>query len=258
MKQINFYIYSIALGLFFLGCKGAKVVQSNETLDPKMSVKQIVKKYNKSQSEFTTLQGRLKVEYTQGDRSETHTVTLRMEHDKTIWVNAFLNMVRIKITPDRVRFYNKLDNSYFDGDYALISDFFGTDLQFKNLQNLLLGEAIFDIKPKEFEKKLHPNSYTIAPKRQNDLFDLLYLINPSYFKLDAQLLSQSLEQNVLKVQYRSYQNVEGLVLPEQMAITSTNPNEQTTLNLNIKSVSLDQPLRFPFTIPKGFKAIELK
>jgi hypothetical protein len=67
-----------------------------------------------------------------------------------------------------------------------------------------------------------------------------------------------LEQNVLKVQYRSYQNVEGLVLPEQMAITSTNPNEQTTLNLNIKSVSLDQPLRFPFTIPKGFKAIELK
>ena len=157
-----------------------------------------------------------------------------------------------------MRFYNKLDNSYFDGDYALISDFFGTDLQFKNLQNLLLGEAIFDIKPKEFEKKLHPNSYTIAPKRQNDLFDLLYLINPSYFKLDAQLLSQSLEQNVLKVQYRSYQNVEGLVLPEQMAITSTNPNEQTTLNLNIKSVSLDQPLRFPFTIPKGFKAIELK
>ena len=71
-------------------------------------------------------------------------------------------------------------------------------------------------------------------------------------------MSQTLEQNDLKVQYRSYQNVEGLVLPEQMLITSTNTNEQTTLNLNIKSVSLDQPLRFPFNIPKGFKAIELK
>ena len=89
-------------------------------------------------------------------------------------------------------------------------------------------------------------------------FDLLYLINPTYFKLDAQQVSQTLEQNDLKVQYRSYQNVEGLVLPEQMLITSTNTNEQTTLNLNIKSVSLDQPLRFPFNIPKGFKAIELK
>ncbi len=258
MRQIRFFIYNMVLGLFFLGCKAAKVVRSNEVLDPKMSVKQIVKKYNKSQSEFKTLQGRLKVEYIQGDRSETHTLTLRMEYGKTIWVNAFLNMVRVKITPDRVRFYNKLDNTFFDGDYALISNFLGTDFQFKNLQNLLLGEAVFDINSKEFKRKSHPNSYTIAPKQQNDFFDLLYLINPTYFKLDAQQVSQTLEQNDLKVQYRSYQNVEGLVLPEQMLITSTNTNEQTTLNLNIKSVSLDQPLRFPFNIPKGFKAIELK
>ena len=258
MKQLKNFIYSIVLTLLFLGCKSTKTVQSSETLDSKMSVKQIVKNHNKLQSKFNTLQGRLKVEYIQGDRSETHTLTLRMENDKTIWVNAFLNMVRVKITPDRVRFYNKLDNTYFDGDYALISEFLGADLQFENLQNLLLGEAIFNLKPKEFKKKTHPNSYMLTPKQPNALFDLLYLINPTYFKLDAQLLSQSLKQNVLKIQYQSYQKVAGLVLPENMAITATNTNEQTTLNLNIKSVSLDQPLRFPFNIPKGFKAIELK
>ena len=252
------FTYSIVLTLLFLGCKSTKIVQSSETLDSKMSVKQIVKNHNKLQSKFNTLQGRLKVEYIQGDRSETHTLTLRMENGKTIWVNAFLNMVRVKITPDRVRFYNKLDNTYFDGDYALISEFLGADLQFENLQNLLLGEAIFNLKPKEFKKKTHPNSYMLTPKQPNALFDLLYLINPTYFKLDAQLLSQSLKQNVLKIQYQSYQKVDGLVLPENMAITATNTNEQTTLNLNIKSVSLDQPLRFPFNIPKGFKAIELK
>ena len=153
MKQVKNFTYSIVLGLLFLGCKSTKIVQSIETMDPNISVKQIVKKHNKSQTEFNTLQGRLKVEYIQGDRSETHTLTLRMEYDKTIWINAFLNMVRVKITPEHVRFYNKLDNTYFDGDYALISDFLGTDLQFENLQKLLLGEAIFDIKPKEFKKK---------------------------------------------------------------------------------------------------------
>ena len=125
MKQLKNFTYSIVLTLLFLGCKSTKTVQSSETLDSKMSVKQIVKNHNKLQSKFNTLQGRLKVEYIQGDRSETHTLTLRMENDKTIWVNAFLNMVRVKITPDRVRFYNKLDNTYFDGDYALISEFLG-------------------------------------------------------------------------------------------------------------------------------------
>ena len=258
MKQVKNFTYSIVLGLLFLGCKSTKTVRSTETLDPKMSVKQIVKNHNKFQSKFNTLQGRLKVEYIQGDRSEVHTLTLRMENDKTIWVNAFLNMVRVKITPERVRFYNKLDNTYFDGDYALISEFLGADLQFENLQNLLLGEAIFDLKSKEFKKAPHANSYKLTPKQPNALFDLLYLVNPTYFKLDAQQLSQTAEKNVLKIQYRSYQKVEGLVLPENIAITATNTNEQTTLNLNLKSVSLEQPLRFPFNIPKGFKAIELK
>lgn len=257
MIQVKKLIYSTVIGLLFLGCKSIKTVQSNETLDPKMSVKQIVKKHNKSQSEFKTLQGRLKVEYIQGDRSETHTLTLRMEHNKTIWINAFLNMVRVKITPDRVRFYNKLDNTFFDGDYTLISNLLGTELQFENLQNLLLGEAIFEINPKDFKKNFHADSYMLTSKQENPLFDFLYLINPSYFKLDAQSVSQSLKENALNIQYKSYQNVEGLVLPENMTIKAANTTEQTTINLNIKSVSLDQLLRFPFNIPKGFKAIEL-
>ena len=169
-----------------------------------------------------------------------------------------ISVVKALITPEKVSFYNKLDNTYFDGDYDLISEFLGTNLQFENLQNLLLGEAIFNLKSKEFKKQSHPNSYELTPKRSNALSDLLYLINPTYFKLDAQQVSQTLEQNVLKIRYQSYQEVGGWVLPANMVITATNTNEQTTLNLNIKSLRLDQPLRFPFNIPKGFKAIELK
>jgi len=75
--------------------------------------------------------------------------------------------------------------------------------------------------------------------------------------LDQQQLSQSLEQNSLNIKYQSYQKIKGLVIPESLSIKATNSNEQTTLNLNLKSVILDQPLRFPFKIPKGFKAIKL-
>ena len=102
------------------------------------------------------------------------------------------------------------------------------------------------------------SNYKITPKRPNALFDLLYFINPISFKLDAQEISQSLKQNTLKIKYQSYQKATGLVLPENMTITAINANELTTLNLNLKSVNLDQPIRFPFSIPKGFKAIELK
>ena len=36
--------------------------------------------------------------------------------------------------------YNKLDNTYFDGDYGYLSDMLGTELDFKKLQNLFEQE----------------------------------------------------------------------------------------------------------------------
>ena len=255
MKKL---IYILALTAISLGCKSTKQLKASGILESRMSVKKIIKNHNKFQSNFTTLQGRLKVEMTQGDRSETHTLTLRMGYDNTIWINAFLNMVRVKITPDRVRFYNKLDNTYFDGDYALINSFLGTDLQFENLQNLLLGEALFELESNRFDKTAHPSSYMLTPKQSNELFDLIYLINPTYFKIDSQDLRQPTKRNLLNITYQSYQKVDALVLPQKMIITATNSNEQTTFNLNLKAVILGQPLRFPFKIPKGYKAIELK
>ena len=255
MKKL---IYILLLTAVVLSCKSTKTLKASNVLEAEMSVKKIIKNHTKFQSNFTTLQGRLKVEMTQGDRSETHTLTLRMGYDNTIWVNAFLNMVRVKITPDRVRFYNKLDNTYFDGDYALINSFLGTDLQFENLQNLLLGEALFELESNRFDKTAHPSSYMLTPKQSNELFDLIYLINPTYFKIDSQQLSQPTKRNILNIKYQSYQKVDRLVLPEKFTMTATNLDVQTTLNLNLKSVILGQPLRFPFKIPKGYKAIELK
>ena len=75
MKKL---IYILALTAISLGCKSTKQLKASGILESRMSVKKIIKNHNKFQSNFTTLQGRLKVEMTQGDRSDTHTLTLRM------------------------------------------------------------------------------------------------------------------------------------------------------------------------------------
>ena len=141
-------------------------------------------------SDFNTLQARIKVEYTQGDQSQTHTITLRMEKDKSIWINSAFSVVRAKITPEKVGFYNKLDNTYFDGDFALISDFVGTDLNFKNTQNLLLGEALFDLSSTRYNSDVHEKSYVLFPENQDTLYEIFLLLNPGHFKMDSQQVFQ--------------------------------------------------------------------
>lgn len=251
----NFLVCLIVCLVF--GCKSTQTPSSKSVLNPKLKAKQIIKAHNKQKADFLTLQSRLKIELIEGEKAQTHTVTLRMERDKVIWINAFLNMVRIKITPEKVQMYNKLDRTYFDGDFTLIKDFLGVELSFSNLENLLLGDAMFNYRAKTLEKQLNAKSYALSPKQQNALFEVLYLINPGYFKMDGQELRQLQMDRSLKVRYLSFQELDQQIFPKKMTIKAIENQQETTLNLNLKSLNLNQPLRFPFSIPSGFKAIEL-
>lgn len=245
------------LGLLILGCKSAKRVTSSGELDTKLSAKQIIKEHQNQNLKFKTLQSKVKVEYIKGDQEQSYTINLRMEKDKVIWISATLGIVRAKITPESVGFYNKLDNTFFDGDFTLISDLLGTELNFENLQNILIGETFLNLNDQKYKADTFENSYTLTPKNQNALYEIFFLLNPSHFKTDSQQLSQTLEQRMLQIDYKNYQEVDKQTVPEHITIIAVEGREQTTINMQFKSVSLDNELRFPFRIPAGFDEIEL-
>ena len=78
----NFFIYLIVCVVF--GCKSTQTLNSKSGLNPKLKAKQIIKAHNKQKADFLTLQSRLKIEMIDGEKSQTHTVTLRMERNKVI------------------------------------------------------------------------------------------------------------------------------------------------------------------------------
>lgn len=244
--------------LVSFGCKSTKNVASNGELDNKLSSRQLIKEHTKAFANFKTLQSRVKVEYLQGDMEQTHSINLRIEKDKTIWLSATLGIVRAKITPSKVSFYNKLDNTYFDGDFSLLSDLLGTELDFKKVQNLLLGEALFDLSTNSYKAEIFDKSYLLQPKRQSELLEIFLLLNPSHFKMDSQQIAQSLKHRLLLIDYKDYQKVDKQVLPKNVNIIALEGTLETQINMEFKSVSLDADLRFPFRIPSGFEEIVIK
>ncbi len=257
MKNILKIVSIVAL-LLIVSCKSVKDVSSNGELNSKLSAKQIIKEHSKKDVRFKTLQSRVKVEYIQKNQSQTHTINLRMEKDKTIWLSATLGIVRVKITPTKVSFYNKLDNTYFDGDFSLLSDLLGTELDFNKVQNMLLGQAIFNLDNVNYEAEVHEKSYMLRPKQQNDLLEIFLLLNPTHFKMDSQQISQMLKRRMLQIDYKNYQEVDKQTLPKNIEIVAVEDDSETIINMELKSVSLDTDLRFPFRIPSGFEEIVIK
>lgn len=263
MKLFQFYkfpklILCALLMVFAFNCSSTKsVIESGEASD-KLSAKQVIKQHYKNDADFKTMQARVKIELIEGDKEQGHTFSLRMEKDKVIWLSAPIGMARMMITPNRVRFYNKLDNEFFDGDYKLLSDFVGVDLDFNKVQNILLGQAIYDLKDEPHEVSVSNNSYALHPKDQNALLELFYLINPSHFKMDSLQLYQQSKNRMLQADYASYQEVKKQIIPEYIRIIAVEDTDEVIITMEFKSVSLNEAVRFPFNIPSGYKEIEIK
>ena len=257
MKTLN-SILTVLVLLFVFGCKSSKQIATTGELNTKLTSKQLIKEHNKKEPKFKTLQARVKVDYVQGDQEQSHTINLRMEKDKTIWLSATLGVVRAKITPTNVSFYNKLDNTYFDGDFSLISDLLGTELDFEKVQNILLGNALYNLKGEDYNTDVHEGSYVLSPKNQNQLFEIFYLLNPSHFKMDSQQLSQPLEKRMLEIDYRDYQEVDKQIVPQNVKVIALERDFETIITMEFKSVSLNSALNFPVRIPNGFQEIVIK
>lgn len=256
MRKVSFIVLSTFLIISSFSCKSAKKAANGEA-NFGLSTKQLIKENNKQVASFKTLQAKLKIQYAQDGKSQTHSVTFRAKKDEALWINAAFSVIRAMATPEKVRFYNKLDNTYFDGDYEYLSQLLGTELNFDQVQNLLLGETIFKLNKEEYQSEVSDDVYVVQPKDQKALYELFFLLDTQNFKVKSQQVSQPEAFRHLQIDYLAYQNIIGQLFPEHIKVIAVEEDEEMTIELEMKNVTLNEDIRFPFKIPGGFKAIEL-
>lgn len=252
--KIRPLIILASLLLLVFNCKSARVINTGEA-NFKLTTKQLIKENGKQIPYFKTLQSKLKITFTQKGNTQSHSVNFRMKKDQFLWINATFSVIRALVTPEKVSFYNKLDNTFFDGDYKYLSDLLGTELDFQKVQNLLIGEAIFNLKDGDYKATVDEGTYILQPKKQRDLFEIFFLLDPSHFKVKSQQITQVNKQRHLQIDYMSHHRINKQILPEHIKIIAIEAYDEVILNLEFKNVSLNEELRFPFKIPSGFKEI---
>lgn len=114
----------------------------------------VIQKHYQNEADFKTVMGKLRAVYQDDERTQSVNLSFRMEKDKAIWMSASIlgfPVAKAYITPERVSYYEKVTQTYFDGDFSLVSDFVGTPLDFEKLQNLLIGQAIYDLRNEKYD-----------------------------------------------------------------------------------------------------------
>ncbi len=222
--------------------------------------KVIANHYNRSFN-FETLNTKVKVKYDDGKQSFSPIATLRFERDKKIWVSVKMlgiTLAKALITPEKVGYYEKINNTYFEGDFRLLSEWLGTDLDFKKVQQMLLGQALFNLREDKYKSSIANQSYKLQPKTELALFERLFLVRPDTFKMAQQKLTQPAENRDLTINYKTYQKVGNQEFPKEIYIEALQDKKKTSIEIEYKTVDYNAKVSFPFTIPSGYKQVTIQ
>ncbi len=255
MKKILFYFGLIIL---ITSCKSTKIENKNIA---NLSPKNIIKQNKKVGFDKSSIRASLYVRYHGKNNLPNLKTSLRIAKDSVIWLSFSklgFPIAKALITPNEIKFYEKISKTYFVGNYELISNWLGTSFDFEMIQNLFFGEALVDLNKKKFKADIQDGKYILTPKKQNALFDIFFWIDPHTFKLSKEEINQAGKDQKFTIIYKDFDKFNESLFPKGFVIKAVDKKRKTNIDVNYKNVIFDSPLRFPFKIPHGYSNIELK
>ncbi len=259
MKRMNKTLFFFGIIILISSCKSTKI-ENKKIVN--LSAKNIIKENKKNGFDKSSIRASLFVKYQHGKNSLPNLKTsLRIAKDSVIWLSFSklgFPIAKALITPTEIKFYEKISRTYFVGDYELISNWLGTSFDFEMIQNLFFGEALVDLNNEKFKASVQDGTYVLTPKRQNELFDIFFWIDPQTFKLSKEEINHGGKDQKLTIIYKDFDKFNESLFPKGFVIKAVDKKRKTNIDVNYKNVIFDSPLRFPFKIPHGYSNIELK
>ena len=256
IKQTFLLVLICILGISTtISCKSKSVVAEGKA-SGELTSEEIIKKHYKNEKSYKTISIRADARYKDPDNTQNVSVDIRIKKDEQILVSVrFLGITMAKalVTPTKVQYYEKLNGSYFEGDYSTLSKWLGTDLDFNKVQNLLTGEALDDLTKLKFATTIEDKWY----KLQNSTakVEKEFYFEGERFLVKKQQISQPAQNRMLKVSYPNHKQYGEVILPSGIAIEALQQKGKATIDVSYNSATFDEELSFPYSVPDGYDRI---
>jgi len=252
----------LMLGFVILmaSCKSKSVVVESSKTTTRMSANRIIEKHYNNKIEFSTLYIKSNVEYSDDKQTQNVTAEIKIKKDEQILISVrFLGitMAKASITPAGVSYYEKMGGSYFEGDFSTLSQWLGTDLDFSKIQNMLLGRAMDDLNKGNYTESSTDQVYRLDDASGSAVKKSFYF-DATTFLVNKQEISHAVGGRMIQVAYSNNIVYKGAILPSKVLINSIQEKGKTQINLEYNTITFNEELSFPYSVPNGYKRIIIK
>lgn len=224
--------------------------------DSMLVIRQTLDQLNHNHINFKTFSAKVKVHYEGGDGKDNEfNAFIRMEKDSLIWisVNALLGFeaFRMLVTPDSVKILDRLKKVARLRSVSYLQEEVHLPVDFKTLQDLLLGNPIFlDTAHIVFYKSETKGvSLFSAGSVFRNFLTLGADGEPQHSKLDD---TDPMRSRTGDMTYGEYDYTSSVPFSTYRKV-SVAEKSKVDIEINYKSFKFNEVLNFPFSIPKNYK-----
>ena len=232
--------------------------------DQKKELSEILEKVarlEKIRPERLLLKGQAK--FLSEGKEQTAKFNVRLVPDSAIWISlSSMNYegIRMLLTPDSLRFINRLDKNYYLGDYGWFEKILGIQVDFQEVQSILLGHTIYLSDNESIEMDIRENYYVLSTyvRGTTQEYDSLYYISnflhPGTYKTLKISAFDFIKQQEITVEYLKFETETPYQLPSETKVYIKGP-KPSDADISISKVSEEKVMKFPFKIPSKYDAI---
>jgi len=247
---------TILLLILLASCK-SKAILAEGNASNTLSADKIITSYDNNKIDFSTLYIKANAKYQDDKQSQNVQAEIKIKKNEKILVSIRIlgfTVAKALITPTSVQYYEKIGSKYFEGDYAGLSQWLGTDLDFQKVQNMFLGKTLDDMHKGKYAVSILEKLYKLQ-SNPDAKTDKSFFFESDNFLVKRQEINQPMQERTLQIAYPDYKKYDAMILPLSLAIDARQKESKTNIDIEYKNISFNEDLSFPYSVPEGYERI---
>jgi hypothetical protein len=171
------YLIFISIIALLVGCRAHK---DTAKLKAVRNIR-LVDNLEESQLDYDWFGTKLSTSIDDGKSKKSFKTNVRVRKDSMIWLSISpllgIEMARVIITPDSIKFIDKINNQYFKGDLNYLSEQKNINLDFSVLQEMIVADALMFDPTEKFKSIKGEDNYMITAKTKRKVRKAVGLLN---------------------------------------------------------------------------------
>jgi hypothetical protein len=264
-------IISTAMVAMLTSCKTQRAVIREPLKEAGADL--LFSKLKEKELKFEWLTAKFSADYKNKDTEHSFGGQIRIRKDSLIWISLSpmmgIEVIRLMVSQDTVKFINRMNNTYFIGDYDYLNKFLNTNIDFDILQAFLIGRDLSFYDNDHFKATVDGTLYKLTTTDRQKLkkyvktseeevkaFIQNIWLDPETYKItQADVKEVKREKQRLEATYSSFEPVQGQLFPMKIEYNIYADNNIFS-TATFSKVTIDEPQQFPFKIPASFKPVK--